>query len=223
MQNPSSEIHQNTSQIDAILEQLYLVQRELEHYFLKSKDLEDQLENAKLAEAACSEILSQNQQLLLFLFLALFRPRNQQLILEISTLKKENEELRVSTNCCHAELNSVSQALQVASLDRDSAQAQCNDLKKSLDEFLQKEYAPKAEVRGHRIESKLRETDTKYMPAGSNMQALVEDPFKHLMLLKNEVLYFIGNSRVTSTLDSRRVKRLIALLGEDVVRNRILP
>ena len=207
MQNPSSEIHQNTSQIDAILEQLYLVQRELEHYFLKSKDLEDQLENAKLAEAACSEIL----------------PRNQQLILEISTLKKENEELRVSTNCCHAELNSVSQALQVASLDRDSAQAQCNDLKKSLDEFLQKEYAPKAEVRGHRIESKLRETDTKYMPAGSNMQALVEDPFKHLMLLKNEVLYFIGNSRVTSTLDSRRVKRLIALLGEDVVRNRILP
>jgi chromosome segregation ATPase len=206
MQNTSSGIHPNTSQVDLILEQLYLVQRELEYYFLRAKDLENQLENVTLAEAACSEILSQNQQLLL----------------EISTLKEENGALMVSINSCHSELSSVSQDLQAVSLDRDSAQALCNELKRSLDEILQQKNTVITEEGGHRIESTPQQSDINYVPAGSNMKAMEEDPFTHLMLLKNEVLYFIGNSNVTSSLDSNRVKRLIALLGDEVIKKRVL-
>lgn len=216
-----------TARADAelTLEQLHFVQEELEVYFLKSQDLEKQLQ-AITATSQQLEALSKDRD-------ALVAECERQKSVAAKDVKKAKEVRK--------ERDELRKRLEAISKDRDALaaeyekqksvaqkalkEAQAADNKRELVQKTHDQVVLECEKISSQVKQKSNLLDTaqrmldgqaRYLEDLSIKEELAEQAMDELRLLKREIFHYIQHSRPAKGLKPEQVSRLIELVKKPV-------
>ena len=176
------------------LEQLHLVQEELEVYFLKAEDLEEQLkttgESAAERDAAIAERDAASKQ--------------------VDALTKDRDQHKAAADQATAEAKEAAKQRDAATKARDKAVAERGDLLAKTDQS------------GDLLKTAQRMLDgqARYLEDLSLKEEQAEQAVDELHLLKEEIRHYIQHSRPISTLKPEQILRLIELVKKPAVTTR---
>ncbi len=204
------------------LEQLHLVQEELEVYFLKAQDLEEQLKTA--GDSAAERDAATKQ------VAALTKERDQHKVAadkataeakeaakqrdaatkQVDALTKERDQHKVAADKAAAEAKEAAKQRDAATKARDKAVTERGEL------FAQ------AEQNGDLLKTAQRMLDgqARYLEDLSLKEEQAEQAVDELRLLKEEIRHYIQHSRPSSTLKPEQIQRLIELVKNPAVSTR---
>ena len=173
------------------LEQLHLVQEELEVYFLKAQDLEDQLKAAGVADTERDAAAKQ-----------------------VESMSKERDKLKAELDQQKGAAEKAGADAKEAAKQRDAATKQVESLSKERDQ-----QAAEAEQQSELLRTAQRMLDgqARYLEDLSLKEEQAERAVDQLRLLKQEIRYYIQHSRPSSSLNPDQIQRLIELVKNPAV------
>ena len=173
------------------LEQLHLVQEELEVYFLKAQDLEDQLKAAGVADTERDAAAKQ-----------------------VESMSKERDKLKAELDQQKGAAEKAGAEAKEAAKQRDAATKQVESLSKERDQ-----QAAEAEQQSELLRTAQRMLDgqARYLEDLSLKEEQAERAVDQLRLLKQEIRYYIQHSRPSSSLNPDQIQRLIELVKNPAV------
>ena len=215
------------------LEQLHLVQEELEVYFLKAQDLEDQLKAAGVADterdAAAKQVESMSKERD-----KLKAELDQQkgaaekagadakeaikqrdaVTKQVESLSKERDKLKAERDQQKGAAEKAGAEAKEAAKQRDAATKQVESLSKERDQ-----QAAEAEQQSELLRTAQRMLDgqARYLEDLSLKEEQAERAVDQLRLLKQEIRYYIQHSRPSSSLNPDQIQRLIELVKNPAV------
>jgi chromosome segregation ATPase len=220
--NTAQELEQQLQaareEAELTLEQLHLVQEELEVYFLKAQDLEDQLKNANAAsKKAQAERDKLNKQLKSELKTANDAATKAQS--ECDEAVREREKLNANLNQLQDQLKNANAASKKAQAERDKLNKQLKSELKTANDAATKAQSERDEAVQQATDNasllqtaqRMLDGQARYLEDLSLKEERAEQAVEELRLLKAEMLYYIQHSKPTRALDPERVQRLIEL------------
>ena len=213
------------------LEQLHLVQEELEVYFLKAQDLEEQLKiatetSAKANQANAGLIAERDQHKAAATKLAEEAKKAAKqldaLSKQLDALTKERDGALSARDAAAAEgaqLRSERDKLSAEAKDavkqRDAANKQRDAANKARDQAIAEREAILAqdEQNSNLLKTAQRMLDgqARYLEDLSLKEERADNALELLRLLEDEIRYYIGHTKPTSTMNPDRVQRLVEI------------
>jgi hypothetical protein len=199
------------------LEQLHLVQEELEVYFLKAQDLEEQLKiatetSAKASQANAGLIAERDQHKAAATKLA---EEAKKAAKQLDALTKERDGALSARDAAAAEGAQLRSERDKLSAEAKDAVKQRDAANKARDQAIAERKAILAqdEQNSNLLKTAQRMLDgqARYLEDLSLKEERADNALELLRLLEDEIRYYIGHTKPTSTMNPDRVQRLVEI------------
>ena len=206
------------------LEQLHLVQEELEVYFLKAQDLEEQLKiatetYAKASQANAGLIAERDQHKTAATKLSeeakKAAKQRDALSKQIDALTKEHEGAFSARDAAAAENKQLRSERDKLSAEAKDAAKQRDAANKARDQAIAEREAILAQDEQNsdllKTAQRMLDGQARYLEDLSLKEERADNALELLRLLEDEIRYYIGHTKPTSTMNPDRVQRLVEI------------